>query len=309
MPGTPGAALDVVVEIDGFRKRFGEDVVAVDDLSFAVQRGQICGLLGPNGAGKTTTLRMLLGLIYPDAGSATVLGERTGPGAPVLRRMGTLIEQAAFVPHLSGLHNLELWWEAGGARMRDANLDEALAIAGLGGAIDRKVKTYSQGMRQRLGLARVLLGRPEVLVLDEPTNGLDPQEMHDVRMLLRRMSDAGATVLFSSHVLAEVEQTCTHAVVMDKGRLVASGTVSSLIGVAGSVYLEVDDGDAARRVLSSHAGVGTVTPEGGGLLVDLRGGTRADLVAALVRAGVGVETVMSRRRLEDAFLGLVEGGT
>jgi ABC-2 type transport system ATP-binding protein len=205
------------------------------------------------------------------------------------------------------MRNLKLWWEAGGAKFADADLESALAIAGLGDAIDRKVKTYSQGMRQRLGLARVLLGRPEVLVLDEPTNGLDPGEMREVRQLVHRVAEAGATVLFSSHVLAEVEQTCSHAVVMDKGKLVASGSVVDLIGSSGSVYLEVDDVPAALRVLHSLPTVTRVDEEPPGLTVVTGGGRRADLVVALVQAGVGVETVTSRRRLEDAFLGLVEG--
>ena len=161
-------------------------------------------------------------------------------------------------------------------------------------------------MRQRLGLARVLLGRPDVMVLDEPTNGLDPQEMREVRRLVHRVADAGATVLFSSHVLAEVEQTCSHAVVMDKGKLVAAGSVAALIGDAGSVYLEVDDEAAARRVLESLPMVRRIDPEQPGLAVSIEGGSRSELVAALVRAGVGVETVTARRRLEEAFLGLVE---
>ena len=295
-----------IVEVRGLTKQF-KGVLAVDDLSFTVEQGQVCGLLGPNGAGKTTSLRVLLGLIHANAGDTLLFGESVRPSSPLLRRVGALIETAAFVPHLSGMRNLKLWWEAGGAKFADADVESALAIAGLGDAIDRKVKTYSQGMRQRLGLARVLLGRPEVLVLDEPTNGLDPGEMREVRQLVHRVAEAGATVLFSSHVLAEVEQTCSHAVVMDKGRLVASGTVLELIGSSGSVYLEVDDVLAALRVLHSVPTVTSVDEEPPGLTVVTGGGRRADLVAALVQAGVGVETITSRRRLEDAFLGLVEG--
>jgi ABC-2 type transport system ATP-binding protein len=296
-----------VVEILGLSKRFGAGVLAVDDLSFAVERGQVCGLLGPNGAGKTTCLRMLLGLIRPTAGETRLFGTPVTPGADELRRLGALIESSAFVPHLSGTRNLRLWWEAGGARWADADLDTALAIADLGTAVDRKVKTYSQGMRQRLGLARALLGRPEILVLDEPTNGLDPGEMREVRQLVRRVAEAGSTVLFSSHVLAEVEQICTHAVVMDKGKLVASGSVSDLIGTAGTVYLEVDDLDAARRLLEAIPTVARVDEESPGLAVTMDGGRRSELVGALVGAGIAVETVTARRRLEDAFLGLVEG--
>jgi ABC-2 type transport system ATP-binding protein len=298
---------EAVVEIKGLSKRFGAGVLAVDDLSFVVERGQVVGLLGPNGAGKTTCLRMLLGLIRPTAGEARLFGTRVKPGTRELRRVGALIESAAFVPHLSGMRNLRMWWEEGGAKWRDADLDTALAIADLGTAIDRKVKTYSQGMRQRLGLARVLLGRPEILVLDEPTNGLDPQEMREVRNLVRRVADAGATVLFSSHVLAEVEQICTHAVVMDRGKFVAGGSVAELIGTSGSVYFEVSDVAAAERLLTGYAGVTRVAPEPPGLVVELDDhGSRAELVQRLVEAGIGVDTVMLRRRLEDAFLGLVE---
>jgi len=298
---------DAVVDIRGLSKRFRGGVLAVDDLSFQVQPGQVCGLLGPNGAGKTTCLRVLLGLVYPTSGEARLLGEPVRPGTPVLRRVGALIESAAFVPHLSGMLNLKLWWESGGQRLADADLDGALAIAGLGDAINRKVKTYSQGMRQRLGLARVLLGRPDVLVLDEPTNGLDPGEMREVRQLVRRVAEAGATVLFSSHILAEVEQICSHAVVMDKGKLVAAGAVADLVGAAGSVYLEVDDVARAEGVLRTLPMVSRVDHEPAGLSIGMNdGGSRAALVAALVGAGVGVETVMVRRRLEDAFLGMVE---
>jgi ABC-2 type transport system ATP-binding protein len=295
-----------VVEIVGLSKRFGAGVLAVDDLTFAVETGQVCGLLGPNGAGKTTCLRMLLGLIQPSKGETRLFGERVRPGTAQLRRVGALIESSAFVPHLSGMRNLRLWWEAGGARWSDADLESALAIADLGTAIDRKVKTYSQGMRQRLGLARVLLGKPEILVLDEPTNGLDPQEMREVRRLVHRVAESGSTVLFSSHVLAEVEQICTHAVVMDKGRLVATGSVADLIGDAGSVYLEVDDEAAARRVLDGLPMVKRIEPEQPGLAVAIEGGKRSEIVAALVQAGIAVETVQARRRLEEAFLGLVE---
>ncbi len=295
-----------VVEIVGLSKRFGAGVLAVDDLTFAVEPGQVCGLLGPNGAGKTTCLRMLLGLIRPSRGETRLFGERVKPGTEQLRRVGALIESSAFVPHLSGMRNLRLWWEAGNAKWSDADLEAALAIADLGTAIDRKVKTYSQGMRQRLGLARVLLGRPEILVLDEPTNGLDPQEMREVRRLVHRVAESGATVLFSSHVLAEVEQICTHAVVMDKGKLVATGSVEELIGDAGSVYLEVDDEAAARRVLEQLPMVRRIEPEQPGLAVAIEGGKRSEIVAALVQAGVAVETVTARRRLEEAFLGLVE---
>jgi ABC-2 type transport system ATP-binding protein len=293
-----------VVAVRGLTKRFGR-VQAVAGLDFEVQQGQVCGLLGPNGAGKSTALRMLVGLIRPTAGEARLFDKPVRPGTPELARVGTMIEHAAFVPHLSGMRNLRLWWEAGGAAWSDADVEGSLAVAGLGAAIDRRVKTYSQGMRQRLGLARVLLGRPELLLLDEPTNGLDPQEMRAVRELLRRLSDAGVTVLLSSHLLAEIEQVCSHVVVMDKGQLVTAGTVRDLLAVSTSAYLEVDDVEAARTALAGVPGVTRVTVETPGISVELDGAARSALVVALVNAGVAVETVTARHQLEDAFLGLV----
>jgi ABC-2 type transport system ATP-binding protein len=206
------------------------------------------------------------------------------------------------------MRNLKLWWAAGGSHMRDADLDGALAIAGLGPAIDRKVKTYSQGMKQRLGFARLLLGRPELLVLDEPTNGLDPGEIREIRELIARLSTQGATVLLSSHHLTEVEQVCSHVIVMNHGRLVADGTVSELIGSGGSVYIEVDDREQARAVLSNLTGVSKVQTQGDGLVIELDDCRRSDVAAALVGAGLRLETIMATQRLEDAFLELLAAG-
>jgi ABC-2 type transport system ATP-binding protein len=293
-----------IVVVDGLSKRF-RDVGAVDDLSFTVDRGQVYGLLGPNGAGKTTTLRILMGLERPSRGVTRLFGTTVTPGCRELARVGAMVEQAAFVPHLSGMRNLRLWWEAGGARMKDADLDGALAIADLGDAINRRVKTYSQGMKQRLGFARLLLARPELLVLDEPTNGLDPGEIREIRELIGRLSAAGATVLLSSHHLSEVEQVCSHVIVMNQGRLVADGTVSELVGSAGAVYVEVDDRERARRLLEAMTIVATVHEQGDGLVVELRDGRRSDLAAALTDAGLRLETLMATQGLEDAFLDLL----
>ncbi len=294
-----------VVAVEGLSKHFG-NVVAVDDLSFTVARGEVCGLLGPNGAGKTTSLRVLMGLERPSRGSVRLFGEPVRAGSPQLARVGAMVEQAAFVPHLSGLLNLKLWWEADGSRWGRADLDGALAVAGLGDAVHRTVRTYSQGMKQRLGFARLLLGRPELLVLDEPTNGLDPGEIREVRELIGRLTEHGSTVLLSSHHLSEVEQTCTNVVVMNYGRLISQGTVSELIGSSGSVYIEVDDRERARTVLEAIDGVRTVHLQGDGLTVDTTAGRRSDLNAALVRAGLQVETIMPTQRLEDAFLDLLD---
>jgi ABC-2 type transport system ATP-binding protein len=295
---------DVIVAIDGLWKSFG-DVSAVEDLSFSVERGQVYGLLGPNGAGKSTTLRVLMGLERPSRGATRLFGTTVTAGCLELSRVGAMVEQAACIPHLSGMRNLRLWWESAGTPMREADVAGALAIADLGDAIHRKVKTYSQGMKQRLGFARLLLGRPELLVLDEPTNGLDPGEIREIRELIRRLSAHGATVLLSSHHLDEVEQVCSHVLVMNRGRLIADGTVSDLVGSGGSVYLEVDDRERARTVLVGLAGVASVQIQGDGLIVELRDGRRSDLASALIGAGVGVETLMATQRLEDAFLDLL----
>jgi len=303
----PPTTTSPIIAVDGLSKRFSNGVLAVDDLTFAVEQGQVCGMLGPNGAGKTTTLRILLGLVRPTEGSTSLFGRRVTPSARELARVGTMIEQAAFVPYLSGMRNLRLWWEASGADWPPPGLHHALEIAGLGPAIDRRVKTYSLGMHQRLGVARSLLANPEVLVLDEPTVGLDPQEMRSIRQLLQELAREGVTVLLSSHLLAEVEEVCTHVVVMDRGRLVASGTVGELMQHAGTTaYLEVGDTARARQVLSTLAGVRSVVEAPPGLAIELDPDvTRAALVAALVHAEVQVETVMQRHRLEDVFVGLV----
>lgn len=298
---------DAVVEVEGLWKSFGK-VSAVEDFSFSIRPGQVYGLLGPNGAGKTTTLRVLMGLEQPTRGSTRLFGVTVRPSCPEMLRVGAMVEQAAFVPHLSGMRNLRLWWEAGGGRMKDADLEGALAIAGLGDAVHRKVKTYSQGMKQRLGFARLLLGRPELLVLDEPTNGLDPGEIREIRELIGRLSSQGATVLLSSHHLSEVEQVCSHALVMNHGRLVTSGTVSELVGTTRSTYIEVSDRERAMSLLATLAAVARVHIQGDGLIIEMADGQRSDVSAALVGAGLRLETIMPTQRLEDAFLDLLAAG-
>jgi ABC-2 type transport system ATP-binding protein len=209
------------------------------------------------------------------------------------------------LPHLTGLQNLKAYWRATGRPEADAHFDEALEIAGLGDSVHRKTKNYSHGMRQRLAIAQAMLGLPELLVLDEPTDGLDPPQIAEMRRVLKRYATDGRAVLVSSHLLAEVEQTCTHAVVVNKGRIVASGLVDDIVGESPSVQLDVTDVPAARVVLG-RLDVGSVQSDGnGGLVVDMNGTARSDVVAELVRAGVGVDRVMPRRRLEDAFLALV----
>jgi ABC-2 type transport system ATP-binding protein len=267
----------------------------------------VVGLLGPNGAGKTTSLRVLLGMTRATKGEILVFGHRLRPGAEVLGRVGALVEGPGFLPHLSGRDNLRLYWRATGRPEADARLDEALEIAGLGDAIDRKVRKYSHGMKQRLAIAQAMLGLPELLVLDEPTDGLDPPQIAEMRRVLRAYATDGRAVLVSSHLLAEVEQTCTHVVVMHKGLVVANGPVDDIVGDSPIAHFEVTDVPAATEVLDRLAGVRSVAPDGSGLVVDIDGTPRTDVVAALVNAGVGVDRVVPRRRLEDAFLTLVGG--
>jgi ABC-2 type transport system ATP-binding protein len=216
------------------------------------------------------------------------------------------VEKPAFVPYLSGMKNLQLHWAAGGDSWPPAGLDDAIELANLGSAIDRKVRGYSQGMRQRLGIAQAVMHRPELVVLDEPTNGLDPAETRRMRTGLAELAARGTTVLLSSHILAEVEQVCTDVLVIDHGTLVASGTVDEIIGSTQSVEFDVDDTERAETVLHTVTGVRTVSRSERSLIVDVDGVARSELVAKLVHAGIAVEAVIPRRRLEDAYMSIVE---
>jgi ABC-2 type transport system ATP-binding protein len=298
----------VPLRFEGVTKAYKDKFVAVRDLSFDVRRGQVLGLLGPNGAGKTTALRMVMGLIRPTGGRITVFGHEVRPGAPVLSRLGSFVEGTGLMPHLSGRDNLRLYWAATGRPLEDAHLDEAIEVAGLGGAIDKRVRSYSQGMRQRVAIAQAMLGLPDLLVLDEPTNGLDPPQIHAMREVLRSYAESGRTVIVSSHQLAEIEQTCTHVVVMNKGQKIAQGTVEEIVGHGGAVLIglaEGEDADRAAAVLRGLPGVGPVDRTDEGLLAELDGTPRSEALAALLEAGVRVDQLTPRRRLEDAFLALV----
>ncbi|MGW1884423.1 alpha/beta fold hydrolase [Streptomyces sp. NPDC001970] len=306
---------DVPLQITGLTKRYANaaDRYAVRDLSFRVEKGQVLGLLGPNGAGKTTTLRMLMGLITPDEGEIRVFGHAVRPGAPVLSRVGAFVEGAGFLPHLSGRENLELYWRATGRPAGDSHIDEALEIAGLGDALARAVRTYSQGMRQRLAIAQAMLGLPDLLILDEPTNGLDPPQIREMRDVMIRYAAGGLTVIVSSHLLAEVEQSCTDLVVMDRGRLVQAGPVAEITG-AGDTLLVTTAAEVAEPLVEKIAalpGIGSAvrTVDGDGLLVSLDGASATMLIAELVRLDVPVTGVGPHRRLEDAFLTLIGGAS
>jgi ABC-2 type transport system ATP-binding protein len=312
VPAPDPALAGVPLQITGLSKRYAgsTDRYAVRELSFRVEKGQVLGLLGPNGAGKTTTLRMLMGLITPDDGEIRVFGHAVRPGAPVLSRVGAFVEGAGFLPHLTGRENLELYWRATGRPASDAHLEEALEIAGLGDALARAVRTYSQGMRQRLAIAQAMLGLPDLLILDEPTNGLDPPQIREMREVMIRYAAAGRTVIVSSHLLAEVEQSCTHLVVMDRGRLIQAGPVAEIVGSGDTLLVGtgVPVEEPVVEKVAALPGVASVTRADDGLLVRMEpGGSAPRLVAELVRLDVPVASVGPHRRLEDAFLTLIGG--
>jgi ABC-2 type transport system ATP-binding protein len=309
--GAPGPDARPVIRTEGLTKRFG-GVEAVRDLDLEVHQGDLFGFLGPNGSGKTTTVRMLLGLVFPTAGRVELLG-RPMPraGRTVLAEVGSLVEGPAFYPHLSGRVNLSLMDAAGpGGRRADRRrrVGQALERVGLDSVGRRPVKAYSTGMRQRLGLAAALLRSPRLLVLDEPTNGLDPQGMREIRDLLAELVAAGTTVFLSSHLLAEVELICTRAAIVHRGRLVVQDRVEALLAPTGRVRLTTPDPGRASELASRLPGVELGEWRADSLVVQLDGTSPEALNRHLVAGGVPVrELVVERPSLEDVFLALTGG--
>ena len=288
-------------------KRYGR-TVAVDAVGLEVREGDRYGFLGPNGSGKTTLVRMLLGLVYATAGEIEVLGKPVPKRvAEVLPDVGALVEGPAAYPHLSGRRNLALLDAAGrggGRRTRRRRIDEALEQVGLGGVDQRPVKAYSLGMRQRLGLAGALLRKPRLLILDEPTNGLDPQGIKEIRELLTELNAGGTTVFLSSHLLAEVEQLCTRVGVVDRGRLVLEEDLATLRAATGRILVGTPDPAAAAAVLD-----GQLEARDGDRLV-IRHGDPAALNALLVEAGVRVTSIHAEQRtLEQVVLDVTGPGS
>jgi len=293
-----------VIDVQGLSKRYGS-VLAVDDLSFRAEPGTITGFLGPNGAGKSTTLRSALGLVHPDAGGVTVLGVPYERLDKPLHRVGAVLEASEVHPGRSGRNHLRILATAAG--IPRSRVDEVLGLVELSAAAKRRVKGYSLGMRQRLGLASALLGDPEVLVLDEPANGLDPAGIRWLRDLLRSLAAEGRTVLLSSHVLAEVSQTVDRVVIIHRGKLVRQGSIAEVLaGAEGATRVRSPDAQRLAALLAARGS--TVTDLGDGVLaVDAPPEQVGELAAA--NAVVLHELTVEQATLEEVFFELTGGET
>lgn len=293
---------DYVIQTEGLTKRYGS-ILAVDDLSIQVRRGHVYGLLGPNGSGKTTTMGMLLGLLTPTSGSFSLFGESDNLEVS-LRRIGAVVETPAFYPYLSGRRNLA-YFQGISQRGTPGEIDRLLDQVGLADRAGSKFNTYSMGMKQRLGLAYSLLGDPDLVILDEPTNGLDPEGMIEVRELIRSLGDGNRTVLLSSHLLHEVEQVCDSVTILSKGKLIAQGSVDELTRSVGreQIRIKTTDNAKARTILAALDWVEEIAADEESLVVTAPIERTAELTAALSKEEVYVvETAPIQISLEDYFL-------
>ena len=293
------------VEVRGLSKHYGS-VRAVDAISLTVERGEVYGFLGPNGAGKTTTARMLLGLITPTDGDVTVLGHAAGDPA-ALARIGALIEGPGFYPYLSGRDNLRVL--ARYARIERRRIEEVLDIVDLRDRATDKFSGYSLGMKQRLGVAAALLKDPDLVILDEPTNGLDPAGMRDMRALIRALGDEGRTVVLSSHLLREVQQVCDRVGVINNGQVLTESTVAELRGAA-ELRVSTTDPARAAQILRALPEVTDISAADDGLRLSIDEAHTAYVNRTLVEAGVDVvELRREERELEDVFFELTTADT
>ncbi len=296
-----------VIETTDLTKRFPA-VLAVDRVSLTVEQGQIFGFLGPNGSGKTTTIGMLMGIITPTAGRFRLFGA----GAPrellaARARVGATLETPNFYPYLSGRDNLRIAAAIKG--IGKARIEECLEIVGLRGRGRHRFRTYSLGMKQRLALAATMLNDPELIVLDEPANGLDPKGMKEVRDIIRILADRGKTIFLSSHLLWEVERMCTHVSIVRKGRVVGTGTVAEIVGGEITAVVRAEDGEALRTALEAYPEAASVRAGDGGLVVALASDDLAALNRYLAGQGIHVSHLARRHRsLEDAFMDLTGDG-
>ena len=290
------------IEVSGLTKRFG-DVVAVDGLSFTVEPGSVTGFLGPNGAGKTTTLRMLLGLVRPDSGHATIAGMRYDDLPEPAATVGAALEATGFHPARTGLNHLRVYCAANG--FPDARADDVLDLSGLTHARHRKVGHYSLGMRQRLALAAALLGDPAILILDEPANGLDPEGIVWMRRLLRRLADEGRTVLVSSHVLTEMQQLVDRAVILNRGRLVREGALAELSQASRAILVRTPEARSLTEALRQAGATKARTRSLGPDLLELHDIPAAEVARIALGARIELHELTPRRTdLEQVFFEL-----
>ena len=308
--GKGGAMDDTIIRTEGLTKQYGR-ITAVNGLSLNIPRGRIFGLLGPNGSGKTTLMSMLLGLVRPTAGRFTLFGQPPEAGGleRQLRRIGALVETPAFYPYLSGRNNLAYFQGISG-RGSPEDLEPLLAQVGLAGRGGDKFQTYSLGMKQRLGLAYTLLGDPELLVLDEPTNGMDPAGMAEIREMIRGLGGGHRTVILSSHLLNEVEQVCDSVAILSHGRMVVQGDVAELLQAQGQpqVRLRTTDNAKAYEIMSALAWVESVTPDNGYLVAGVNPDRSWEITAALSRNEVYIAEMTSAQiSLEQYFLDVTAG--
>ena len=293
---------DLIIETQGLTKQYGQ-ALAVDDLSLQVPRGQVFGLLGPNGSGKTTTMGMLLGLLKPTSGSVRLFGmDIEGASWEALRQVGAIVEAPTLYPHLSGRANLR-YFQGISRRGGSDDINRLLDMVGLASRADDKFRTYSLGMKQRLGLAYALLGDPELLILDEPTNGMDPAGIAEVRGLIRQLKEDGHTVLLSSHLLHEVEEVCDSIAILSRGRLITHGRVQDLLAGRGAVRIRTTDDANAAQIIALLPWVSGVLSQDDGLVVTAPPERSSEVAAALSAEGVHIrEMTELQESLEDYFL-------
>ena len=292
-----------VLSIDKLSKRYGK-IRAVDQLDLLVEKGNVYGILGPNGSGKTTTLGMILSIINPDSGTFSWFGNP--PTKEDRKRIGSIIEVPYFYPYLSGLQNLQIFADIKGSSYD--GIDTALDIVDLSERKKSKFKTYSLGMKQRLALAAAILGKPEVLILDEPTNGLDPQGIHEIRQIIKDIAANGTTILLASHLLDEVEKVCSHVSVLEKGKNIFSGKVKDVLNESILIEIGAEDISAVELTLKGFDKVESIEMEEGRILVKLRDGLgSSDLNKYLFERGIVLSYLTTRKKtLEKHFLELLE---
>jgi ABC-2 type transport system ATP-binding protein len=296
----------------GLTKRFGNNkksITAVDNLDLEVHRGEVFGFLGPNGSGKTTTIGMLLGLIWPTSGSIEFFGDNKSKPAKLLRRVGVVMDTPSFFPYLSGLNNLRYFAMITNCAGR-GDIDRVIEMVGLKERAKDKVRTYSMGMKQRLSLALALMHDPELVILDEPTNGLDPAGIIEFREMIRGLQRNGKTVFLSSHLLSEVEKVCSHVALINRGRILARGSVEDLLGKTKAIWLKVSDADGAVCLLEGIEWIKSVKKKETGLIVAEAEEERAfEINELLISNGIHVnETKISEGSLEDFFLATIDAG-